>query len=122
MSIFDTLAENRYQQWLEQKAKPGYQAPASASGTPCKTSYEARVYCEAITRLQKAAALINSEEKADHLQAQSLLTQADELNVQLTLLLENKNLPLVAGMLTKALNELRSELGLPVSMSARRIT
>jgi len=83
MSIFDTLAENRYQQWLEQKAKPGYQAPASASGTPCKTSYEARVYREAITRLQKAA---------------------------------------VAGMLTKALNELRSELGLPVSMSARRIT
>ena len=117
MSIFDTVAENRYQQWLERKAKPDYKAPAPASGNASKTSYESRIYTEALSLIHKAALLIENDTEYDQFQVQGLLSQVDDLNIQLTILLEKKNLSQVARMLSDSLRQRRLELGLPILTS-----
>jgi len=116
MSVFDTLAENRYQQWLEDTSKPGYQPPKAVSQTATRTSFEAQLYQQAIDLL-KAAAAIDTGEKYGDTRRQALLTQVNALQFQLCVSLEKKDLPLVAKTLSSSIRQHQHALGLTSSMS-----
>ncbi|MFK7997359.1 MAG: hypothetical protein AB8B87_24750 [Granulosicoccus sp.] len=111
MSIFDTLAENRYQQWLVEKSKPTYKAPDPVSRTRSRTSFEAQLYQQTLDLIESAAKLkadIHHDEKT----LNARLAQADERQFQLYVSLEKRNLPLVAATLTQSLNQRKRALGL----------
>ena len=102
MSIFDTLAENRYQQWIEDKARPDYVAPDPVTNTANRTSFEAQLYQQMMALLDKAEIAEVGYESEKGLSTHALLTQAQALHIQLTLSLEKKQLPLVAATLARS--------------------
>ena len=102
MSIFDTLAENRYQQWLVDQSKPGYTPPDNVSKTANRTSFEAQLYQQMISYLDKAEATeLQGRKEAARIRG-DLISRAQALHIQLTVSLEKKNLPLVAATLTRS--------------------
>lgn len=107
MSIFDTLAENRYQQWLEDSACPDYQPPEPVPRTTSRTSFEGQLLQQILTLLEKAAA---APEQNAQTSRSALLAQADALAFQLQISLEKKNMPLVAATLATSIRHKRSEL------------
>lgn len=107
MSIFDTLAENRYQQWLTESASSNYQPPKPVSGTASRTSFEGQLFRQILALLEKAAAV---PEKGAITSRHTLLAQADALAFQLQISLEKKNLPLVAATLAATIRHKRSDI------------
>ena len=103
MSIFDKLAENRYQQWLEDSSNPGYQPPDPVSRTASRTSFEGQLYQQIQALLDKAATTHSSAEPS----REALLKKADALAFQLQISLEKKNLPLVAQTLAASIRQKR---------------
>jgi len=103
MSIFDKLAENRYQQWLIDRSKPDYQPPDPVSRTASRTSFEAQLFQQIQTLLDKAATAQSRTEPSREL----LLAQADALAFQLQISLEKKNLPMVAHTLAASIRQKR---------------
>lgn len=103
MSIFDKLAENRYQQWLEDSSRPGYQPPDPVSRTASRTSFEGQLFQQIQALLDEAATTHSSAEPS----REALLKKADALAFQLQLSLEKKNLPLVAQTLAATIRRKR---------------
>ena len=106
MSIFDTLAESRYQQWLADSASPDYQPPESVSRTASRISFEGQLFQQIMLLLEKAS--LAHEQGAEPVR-QALLSQADALQFQLQVSLEKKNLPLVAATLVASIRHKRGE-------------
>lgn len=107
MSIFDTIAENRYQQWLTESVSPNYQPPEPVSRTANRTSFEGQLFQQILALLEKAAAV---PEQGASTSRHTLLAQADALAFQLQISLEKKNLPLVAATLAATIRQKRSEI------------
>lgn len=87
MSVFDTLAEQRYQDWLEKVSAPDYQPPPVVARTASRKSYEAHVFSEVLRYLDQAAEAVTPEEQ------RQALEKAQQLEVQLIILLERRNMP-----------------------------
>ena len=85
MSVFDTLAERRCEEWLEKVSASDYQPPAPVKDTAIRKSYD-------------KAAHASTAEKRDE-----LLEKARQLEFQLVLLLEKRKMPLVAATLRSSL-------------------
>ena len=97
MSVFDTLAERRYEEWLEKVSASDYQPPAPAKNTAVRKSYEGHVFSEVISYLDKAARASNAEKR------EQMLEKARQLEFQLILLLEKRQMPLAAETLRRSL-------------------
>lgn len=97
MSVFDTLAEIRYEEWLEKVSAADYQPPEKADRTAVRQSYEAYLFSEVMLHLDKA------DEASSARQRDDLLEKARQLEFQLMLLLEKRALPLVASTLSSTL-------------------
>ncbi|MFK7857685.1 MAG: hypothetical protein AB8B64_02615 [Granulosicoccus sp.] len=118
MSIFDTLAENRYQQWLADTSQPAYKAPDPKTRTRIRTSFEAQLYQQILDILESAAQIKaeepNQEEAIQNETIKARLTQASALQFQLCVSLEKRNLPLVAATLSHSIVQRKRALGLTI--------
>lgn len=86
MSVFDTLAEQRYQDWLEKVSAPDYEPPPAEKQTARRQSFEAHVFGEVLKHLDRLPAL-EPEKRAD------CLKTARQLEMQLVILLEKRGMP-----------------------------
>ncbi len=97
MSVFDTLAENRYQQWLEASRQPGYQAPEPLIATRSRLSFEGMLYQEVMSLLERAGSASLAYDR------DALLDEAANVELQLIVALEKKGLPRVAQTLRESI-------------------
>lgn len=97
MSVFDALAERRCEEWLAKISASDYQPPAPVKGTAVRKSYEAHVFSEVISHLDKAAQAGTARKREE------LLEKARQLEFQLVLLLEKRQMPLAAATLRSSL-------------------
>lgn len=97
MSIFDTLAENRYQQWLEARRQPGYRPPEPRATTRERLSFEGMLYQRVLALLTQAGDLPAGADRED------LLQTAARVELQLMVALEKKGLPRVAQTLRESI-------------------
>lgn len=86
MSVFDALAEQRYQEWLEKVSAADYQPARNRSEPASRKSFEAHVFSEVLHHLDKAA-------DASDIEQRQALEKARELEVQLIILLERRGMP-----------------------------
>lgn len=98
MSLFDTLAETRYQRWLEEKAKPGYKAPPPVLKTASRKSFEAHLLSEIRALVKKARQTAHREKREDYLR------QARRLEIQMLVSLERQGLYRVAAVMRGAVS------------------
>lgn len=103
MSVFDTLAEQRYQDWLERVSAPGYQPPP-ARETATRKSFEAHVFSDVLRSLDKAGLADSQEQQAKHLE------KAEQLEMQLIILLERRGMAQAITVLRKAIAQRRQEV------------
>lgn len=87
MSVFDLLAEQRYLDWEKKVSAPGYEPPPPVRKTAVRKSYEGYVYGEVLAHLDKAAGTDDAQKQADYLR------KARQLEMQLIILLEKRNMP-----------------------------
>lgn len=106
MSVFDILAENRYQQWLETRRQPGYQAPAPLGATRSRLSFEGMLYQEVLKLLERAGEAPAGTDR------QALLNEAANVELQLIVALEKKGLTRVAQTLRESIRAHRSGAGI----------
>lgn len=98
MSIFDRLAETRYQRWLEDKAKPGYVAPPQVMNTASRKSFEAHLLEEIRDLVMKASQCPQGEQRERYLK------QARRLEIQMLVSLERQGLYRVAAVMRGAVS------------------
>ncbi|NND91152.1 MAG: hypothetical protein HKN42_09835 [Granulosicoccus sp.] len=104
MSVFDSLAEQRYQSWLDRISAPGYQPSPPVHRTATRTSYEGHVFSEVLRYLDKAGAARTPECRA------RFLEKARQLEVQLVILLERQKMPHVISTLRASIASHRREV------------
>lgn len=104
MSVFDLLAERRYEEWLKKVSASDYQPPEAVKNTTVRKSFEAYIFTEAVAHLDKASKATTDEQRAE------LLRKARELELQLILLLEKRQMPLAAATLRTSLEARREQV------------
>lgn len=104
MSVFDTLAERRCEEWLEKISASDYQPPPPVKDTAVRKSYEAHVFGEVVSHLEKVAHA-STVAKRD-----ALLEKARQLEFQLVLLLEKRKMPLAAATLRSSIQAHRKRV------------
>ncbi|MGQ7847923.1 hypothetical protein ACUNV4_25740 [Granulosicoccus sp. 3-233] len=121
MNVFDMLAEQRYLDWEKKVSAPGYQPPPPVSKTAIRKSYEGYVYGEVLAHLDKAAETDNTRKQQEYLQ------KARQLELQLVILLEKRNMPHAMTTLRHAIRLRRQAVlerarSTPASASAKPAT
>jgi len=101
MSVFDTLAEQRYLEWEQKVSAPGYQPPEPARQTATRISYEGHIYREILLHLSKAAEAESLQTRAE------MLEKVHQLEMQLTLLLERRCMPHALAQLRQSIEQQR---------------
>ncbi|MFK7893143.1 MAG: hypothetical protein AB8B63_20180 [Granulosicoccus sp.] len=106
MSVFDTLAESRYQQWLERQPESPVTPAAEADKTASRKSFEALLYQDILMLLDKAAKSRTLKERERNLH------QAQGLEMQLLVSLERQGLNKVSLVLQKSIRQKKRLLNL----------
>jgi len=121
MNVFDMLAEQRYLDWEKKVSAPGYQPPPPVSRTAIRKSYEGYVYGEVLAHLDKVADTDDTRKRQEYLQT------ARQLEMQLVILLEKRNMPHAMATLRNAIRLRRQEVlerasSTPASASAKPVS
>lgn len=104
MSVFEALAERRYQDWLEKVSAPGHEPPPANNKTATRTSYEGYIFKEVLLHLDKAGTASTESEQAE------CLDKARKLEMQLIILLEQRKLPHAAVTLRASIASHRQRI------------
>ncbi len=97
MSVFDTLAERRYEEWLKKISADDYLPPVAKQDTAIRKSYEGYIFSEVVSHMEEAVQASTTAKREE------LLEKARQLEFQLVLLLEKRQMPLVAATLQSSL-------------------
>ena len=101
MNVFDMLAEQRYLDWEKKVSAPDYQPPPPVARTAIRKSYEGYVYGEVLAHLDKAAQTGDERKQAEYLQ------QARQLEMQLVILMEKRQMPHAMATLRESIRQRR---------------
>jgi len=104
MSIFDTIAENRYREWLENKDDEDHRAAIKNTPTPNRQSFESSLFLEINRVFEKAAKQTNPVIR------KKLIDRASAMETQLLISLEKKSMPLLAVALQDSIAHQRRVL------------
>lgn len=111
MAVFDTLAENRYNEWLKRCSDPGYKPRPAKPNTACRKSYEGYLLSEILSLITQAA------EQSQPAARKDLHTKARKLEIQLFMSLEKKGMPLAADTLQRSIRNHRKQAGVSATYS-----
>ena len=103
MSIFDTIAENRYQEWLNSK-------DTRAQNSPNKNDSVKRQTFESVLLAEIHGLLAKIAEETDQTKKKRLLAQSMAIEFQLIVSLERKSMPLLANILRTSISRQRDAL------------
>lgn len=104
MSIFDTIAENRYREWLKNKDDQDHRSAIKDTPTPNRQSFESSLFLEINRIFDKAAKQTNPVIR------KKLIDRANAMEMQLLISLEKKSMPLLAVALRDSIAHRRRSL------------
>ncbi|MBX2883047.1 MAG: hypothetical protein KTR32_24050 [Granulosicoccus sp.] len=104
MSVFDTLAESRYQQWLKAHDRDQQSLPEHPPQTASRKSFEGLLFQDILSTLEQAASTSCKRERL------RLIQHAHNLETQLLVSLEKQRLPMVAQTLQQSIRIHRQSL------------
>lgn len=97
MSVFDTLAEHRYQEWVEKSSASDYRPPMARDRSAERKSLEGYLFGEILLCLDRAATATTPQGRDERLE------KAHRLEFRLMLLLEKRGMPLAAATLRSSI-------------------